>query len=176
MVSLYDLLLIFIFTIVNGFFVTAEFSLLRIPKTKLAKFKSNGGRREQKLDSIFQNFNLYISSVQIGISLTSLILGWLGIGLFVDLSQNTLSSFGLYDSVIQIIGFIVGVLIILSIHSILGEIAPKMVSIQNVEAIALNIAIPTYYFGNLMKPISVFYRKAAYYLLKTSGLNPKNIV
>lgn len=176
MVSLYDLFLILFFTVLNGFFVTAEFSLLRIPKAKLANFKGNGGRREQKLDSIFQDFNLYISSVQIGVSLTSIILGWLGIDLFVELSKDALSSFGLIDPVIRIIGFLVGVLIVLSLHSILGEIAPKMVSIQNVENVALNIAIPTYYFAQLMKPISIFYRKTAYYLLKTSGLNPKNIV
>ena len=98
MVSFFDLFLIFIFTILNGFFVTAEFSLLRIPKTKIATFKNKVGRREGKLDSIYQNFNLYISSIQIGISLTSIIIGWLGIGIFVGLTRDFLSSLGLFDA------------------------------------------------------------------------------
>lgn len=175
MVSFFDLFLILIFTILNGFFVTAEFSLLRIPKTMIATFKGNGGRREAKLDSIFQDFNLYISSVQIGISLTSLLLGWLGVGVFIELTRDVFSSLGVYQIVIQVIGFLVGLFIVLTIHSILGEIAPKMLSIQNIESIALNIAYPVYYFTKLMKPISIFHRRTAYYLLKTFRLNPQRV-
>ncbi|MFV2016727.1 MAG: hemolysin family protein, partial [Candidatus Heimdallarchaeota archaeon] len=176
MVSFFDLFLIFIFTILNGFFVTAEFSLLRIPKTKIATLKNNGGRREEKLDSIYQNFNLYISSIQIGISLTSIIIGWLGIDIFVGLTRDFLSSLGLFDALIQLLGLLIGLFIVLSIHSILGEIIPKIFSFRHVESIALNLAIPIYYFTKLMTPISVLYRKTAYFLLKTSGLNPKKVV
>ena len=87
MVNFFDLFLILIFVILNGFFVTAEFSLLRIPKTKIQSLAKNGGTREEKLKSIYDNVDLYIASLQIGITITTLLIGWIGIGLFNELRQ-----------------------------------------------------------------------------------------
>ncbi|MHA2030090.1 MAG: CNNM domain-containing protein, partial [Candidatus Kariarchaeaceae archaeon] len=108
MVNFFDLILILAFIILNGFFVTAEFSLLRIPKTKIQSFAKNGGTREEKLKAIYDNIDLYIASLQIGITLTTLVIGWIGIGFFDEISGELFSALGLNGTTSNIISFMFG--------------------------------------------------------------------
>ncbi|MHA2097700.1 MAG: hemolysin family protein [Candidatus Kariarchaeaceae archaeon] len=176
MVNFFDLILILAFIILNGFFVTAEFSLLRIPKTKIQSFAKNGGTREEKLKAIYDNIDLYIASLQIGITLTTLVIGWIGIGFFDEISGELFSALGLNGTTSNIISFMFGLFLILLIHSIFGQMAPIMVTNQQVETVALNISIPTYYYTKIVHPVTRLYRRSTYYFLKLLRFHPENVV
>ncbi len=146
----------------------AEFSLIRFPQPKVTKFENNSGRREDKLNLIYQDLNIYISSLQIGITITSLTVGWLGVELIRDL-------FNFENSSSSTLTFMLGFFVLIALFSIIGKMAPKMISRPRVESIVLNISIPIYYYAKVMNPIARIYRRITYLLLKTLNLKPESV-
>lgn len=174
MVDFLVLIFIILLIILNGFFVTAEFSLLRFPQPKITKFVENSGKREEKLNLIFQDLNIYISSLQIGITITSLAIGWLGVKFFVELIEDLFISMSLENLSSSILTFIFGFFILITLFLIMGKMAPKMISRSRVEAIVLNISIPTYYYAKVVNPFARIYQRITYLLLKTMNLKPES--
>ncbi|OLS16858.1 MAG: Magnesium and cobalt efflux protein CorC [Candidatus Heimdallarchaeota archaeon LC_2] len=173
MVDFLVLILLILFVILNGFFVTAEFSLLRFPLPKITKFENNGGRREKKLNLIFKDLNLYISSLQIGITFSALTLGWFGVTFFIELIEDLLDVIRFDNSISPTLALIFAFFLMISLYSIVGKMAPKMISRPRVDSIVLNLAIPTYYYAKLVNPFAKSYHKVTYLLLKTLRFNPE---
>jgi CBS domain containing-hemolysin-like protein len=166
MVSLSVLLLIILLVIFNGFFVSAEFAFLRLTKTRLQVIQEKKSWGAEKLQLIMKNVNHYITSLQIGITVTTLGLGAIGASFFADLVETGLDGFDLSEQTQNGISFLIGFLIVISILIIFGELAPKMITSRRIEKTALLTAIPTYWYARLLNPVTRFYSNSAIVFLK----------
>lgn len=124
----------------NGFFVAAEFALVGVRSSRIETLAASGSRAAKRLLSLLQNLNAYLSACQLGITLASLALGWIGEPAVARLLEGPLSGFS--DTVRHSVAFLVAFSIITSLHIVLGEQAPKLVGLAAAEKVALIIALP----------------------------------
>lgn len=126
---------------INGVFVAAEFAMVKVRKTRLAELADNGLRRAQSALDVTSQLDAYLSACQLGITLASLGLGWLGEPAIATLIKPLFVGFGgmsmIYTHTVSIV---IAFLIITFLHIVLGELVPKSVAIQKAEGIALATA------------------------------------
>ncbi|HEX8335761.1 MAG TPA: hemolysin family protein [Pyrinomonadaceae bacterium] len=130
----------------NGFFVAAEFALVGLRRSRIETLAATGDRRAKRLISILDNLNAYLSASQLGITLASLGLGWLGEPTVAHLLEGPLANAGLSETWIHIISFFVAFAIVTALHIVLGEQAPKLFGLQRAESVALSTALPMQLF------------------------------
>jgi magnesium and cobalt exporter, CNNM family len=131
----------------NGFFVAAEFALVGVRSSRIETLAAAGNRSAKRLLTLLQNLNAYLSACQLGITLASLALGWIGEPAIARLLERPLS--GLSDTLRHGIAFAIAFSIITSLHIVLGEQAPKLVGLAIAEKVALAIALPMQIFYKL---------------------------
>jgi CBS domain containing-hemolysin-like protein len=128
----------------NGLFVAAEFALVAVRSSRIETLLASGSKAAQRLMQLLQNLNAYLSACQLGITLASLALGWIGEPAIARLLEGPLS--GLSDTLRHGISFAVAFTIITSLHIVLGEQAPKLMGLAMAERVALAIALPLQLF------------------------------
>ncbi len=128
----------------NGFFVAAEFALVGVRTSRIETLVAAGNRSAKRLMGLLQNLNAYLSACQLGISLASLALGWIGEPAIARLLEGPLS--GLSEAWRHGIAFFIAFSIITSLHIVLGEQAPKLMGLAVAEKVALTIALPLQLF------------------------------
>jgi CBS domain containing-hemolysin-like protein len=141
---LLKLLSVIVLVAANGFFVAAEFALVGVRSSRIEMLVASGSRSAKRLMNLLQNLNAYLSACQLGITLASLGLGWLGEPAIARLLETPLSGFS--ESTRHIVAFAVAFVIITSLHIVLGEQAPKLVGLALAEKVALAIALPMQLF------------------------------
>ena len=137
-IQLIDLLIIFFLVFLNGFFVASEFAFVKVRSTQIDTLVASGSRRAKRAQYIVKHLDRSMSSTQLGITLASIALGVVGerffSAVFLGLFEAIESVFGftisISDSTLSLIAFIAGYLIITFLHVVLGELAPKSISIQ----------------------------------------------
>ncbi|MBI5386024.1 MAG: HlyC/CorC family transporter [Verrucomicrobia bacterium] len=158
--------------LLNGFFVAAEFALVKIRDTQLETLVSKGHRRAKVTRRIVRNLDAALSSTQLGITLASLGLGWVGKPVFAALLAPALKYFHVDPAQADWIAFAVGFTVITFLHIVAGELAPKSLAIQKPLATSLWIAQPLHWFYVLFYPIIWVLNHAAFWLLRRVGLQP----
>ncbi len=138
------LLSVLVLVAANGFFVAAEFALVGVRSSRIETLAASGDRAAKRLMGLLQNLNAYLSACQLGITLASLALGWIGEPAIARLLEDPLSGFS--DTARHAIAFAVGFIIITSLHIVLGEQAPKLVGLAKAERVALAVALPMQLF------------------------------
>ena len=141
---LLKLLSVIILVAANGFFVAAEFALVGVRSSRIETLVASGSRSAKRLMDVLQNLNAYLSACQLGITLASLALGWVGEPAVARLLEGPLS--GLSESWRHGISFAIAFSIITALHIVLGEQAPKLMGLALAEKIALAIALPMQLF------------------------------
>jgi CBS domain containing-hemolysin-like protein len=121
----------------NGFFVAAEFAFVGVRSSRIETLAASGSRAAKRLMDLLQNLNAYLSACQLGITLASLALGWIGEPAIARLLEGPLSG---------ITAFIIGFIIITSLHIVVGEQAPKLIGLAAAEKVALAVALPMQLF------------------------------
>jgi CBS domain containing-hemolysin-like protein len=134
------LLLVVLLVAANGFFVAAEFALVGVRASRIETLAATGSRAAKRLLTLLTNLNAYLSASQLGITLASLALGWIGEPAIARLLANPLH--GLPDPWRHTIAFFIAFSIITSLHIVLGEQAPKLLGLAKAERVALAIALP----------------------------------
>jgi CBS domain containing-hemolysin-like protein len=168
-----NLLLVLMFVLLNGFFVAAEFAYVKVRASRIDALAEEGNMRARYAQRILRNLNAYLSACQLGITLTSLILGWLGEPTVSRLLEPLLSRVGLPETAIHTISFIIAFAIITSFHITLGEQFPKTYAIRQSETITLWTAIPMILFNMLMFPFIWSLNGASNWMLRKSGIEPE---
>jgi CBS domain containing-hemolysin-like protein len=159
--------------LLNGFFVAAEFSLVRIRETQLDTLVAKNWRRAKMARHIVRNLNSYLSATQLGITMVSLGLGYLGEPIFSSLLTPVFGWFGLESSEwIKTISFIVGFSALTFLSVVVGELAPKWLTIQKPLPIALWSAYPLHWFYIALYPFNRLLNHAARFLLEKIGISP----
>ncbi|HKO42897.1 MAG TPA: hemolysin family protein [Pyrinomonadaceae bacterium] len=150
MVDALKIVLVFFLVFANGFFVASEFALVGVRRSRIDTLAKAGDKRARRLLGLVDNLNAYISATQLGITLASLALGWIGEPAIAHLIEAPLHRFvpeGLMsETLLHTISFTVAFTIITFLHIVLGELAPKTLALERAEKTALAIALPMLIF------------------------------
>src|SRR5262245_19382690 len=158
--------------LLNGFFVAAEFSMVKLRKTRIEALQDIGGPRAAILARIHNHLDTYLSACQLGITLASLGLGWIGEPAFARLLATLLSWLGIVDpEVVTGTAFFVAFLTISYLHIVIGELATKSMAIRRPESVSLWTAIPLYVFYWCMFPLIWTLNHSAFWVLRRFNLD-----
>ena len=149
---LFQLLLVFFLIAMNGFFVAAEFSCVKIRPSRLETLIQEGSRQAKYAKKLTDHLDASLSVTQLGITLASLGLGWVGEPAVATLILPITHAIGLDDVIGHTIALALAFSIITGLHIVLGELTPKTMAIQNVEKIMLSVALPMLVFHRVMYP------------------------
>lgn len=162
------LLLVFL----NGFFVALEFSLVKLRETRIKTIAQTKGWRGRILAKVHKQLDAYLSACQLGITLASLGLGWIGEPAFAKILDPLFAKTGISSpELIHSISFAFAFCTISFLHIVVGEQAPKSMAIRNPEAVALFSAGPLYAFYWLMYPAIWLLNGSANLVLRIAGLS-----
>lgn len=159
--------------LLNGFFVAAEFALVRVRASQI-EIKIKAGSRVAKITrSIMSNLDGYLAATQLGITIASLGLGVIGEGVFTDVALDLFKLFGLTitSSIVITIAHIVAFIFITVLSIVFGELAPKTLAIQRSVRTALAISTPLRIFFIVFRPIIWVLNKFANFILRMFGIN-----
>ena len=151
-----NILLIFlaiVLVLFNAFFVAAEFAMVRLRQTRIAVIKKKNGIRGKILAYVHQNLDSHLSACQLGITLASLGLGWVGEPAFAYLMEPLLRFLSVTSiASIKVVSFAVAFTVISFLHIVVGELMPKSLAIRQSESVSLWTAIPLFVFYRVMYP------------------------
>jgi CBS domain containing-hemolysin-like protein len=157
----------------NGFFVAAEFALVKVRPTQIEPLVAEGNRRATVVRHMLRHLDAYLSATQLGITLASLGLGWVGEPAFAWIIHPLISPFaGNNPQLLRSISVTVSFLVITVLHIVLGEQAPKTIAIRKSESASLLIAFPLFLFYKVTYPAIWLLNYAANGLLKLIGVAP----
>jgi CBS domain containing-hemolysin-like protein len=145
MLEVLNIVLVFLLVLANGFFVASEFALVGVRRSRIATLAQAGDKRAKRLLGLVDHLNAYISATQLGITLASLALGWIGEPAIAHLLEIPLKG-RIPDVWLHTIAFTIAFATITFLHIVLGELAPKTIALERAEKTALAIALPMQLF------------------------------
>ncbi|MCH8871337.1 HlyC/CorC family transporter [candidate division KSB1 bacterium] len=168
----FQLFVIFFFVFLNAFFVAAEFAIVKVRPSQIEQKAAEGIFAAGIAKKILDELDAYLSACQVGITLASLALGWLGEPYLASWFEPLFAQLGITQAVIHGLALGVAFTIITYLHIVLGEMAPKSLSIRLAEKTTLWIALPLYAFYKTFKPFIVVLNQSALFFIKLVGINP----
>jgi len=160
------------FVVVNAFFVASEYAMVKVQPARLRELASSGNRRAAVALHITERLGTTILTTQLGITVSSIALGWIGVPALARVLAAPFSFLGGGLFLVRILSGMIGFLTVSFLHTVLGELAPKAISVQRAEAVALWCAIPLNAFCQVSAPFSWLLNRSAECLLGTLGLRP----
>lgn len=158
--------------LLNGFFVAAEFGLVKLRQTRVRSIAKTSGLRGRLLFTVHQHLDTYLSACQLGITLASLGLGWIGEPAFARLLHPVFSLVGIdSEELIHGISFFFAFFVISFLHIVVGELAPKSMAIRMPERVSLWTAPALYAFYWTMYPAIWSLNWSSNKVLKWIGLS-----
>ncbi|MBR5913405.1 MAG: HlyC/CorC family transporter [Selenomonadaceae bacterium] len=167
---LLQFLLVAFLIAMNGFFVAAEFCCVKIRPSRLETLIQEGNKRAVYAKKLTDELDEALSVTQLGITLASLGLGWVGEPFVAELILPVTEYFGLGATLGHTISFVLAFSLITSFHIILGELTPKSMAIANSEKILLSIALPMLIFWKVMYPFVIMLNVTASFVSRHLGL------
>lgn len=170
-----NLIVVVIVFFFAAFFVAAEFAIVSVRKSQIESMLEDGEGNKKKLEmalKMVDNMNEYLSTTQVGVSLTGIILGWLGAD---TLSQIFADFFGftpLNHTTIMAISAVLGVVLLTYLEVVLTEIVPKNISIDMPMKVMMFVVRPLHYFHILFYPFVWLLNASANGIVKAMGLKP----
>ena len=156
--------------LLNGFFVAAEFAMVKLRATRVESIADQHGWRGGILRTVHNQLDAYLSACQLGITLASLGLGWVGEPAFAHLLGPVLSAVGVEsEKLLHGISFFAAFFVISYLHIVVGELAPKSWAIRKPELLSLWTAVPLYLFYWLMYPAIWLLNASANTILRIAG-------
>jgi len=164
------LLLTFSFVVLNGFFVAAEFALVKLRATQLDRLARRSDAAAVTVVGIAAQLDRYLSATQLGITLASLGLGWVGEPAIAHLLEGLAIKAGMpVTPTIHSVAVAVGFTVLTALHILFGELLPKLLAIQSAEGVALAVGRPLKAFHFLTYPALVALNAASSLLLRAMG-------
>lgn len=170
--TIINLVIFFLLIALTTVFVGSEFALVKVRSTRIERLAEEGNRSAKIVKKMIANLDYYLSACQLGITVTSLGLGWLGEPTFEKLLHPLFNLLQLPDALTTTISFVISFIVVTYLHVVLGELAPKSIAIQHTEKLALTYARPLYYFGNIMKPLIWLMNGSARVIIRMLGVDP----
>ncbi len=156
----------------NAFFVAAEFAIVRVRPTRLEQLASAGNSRAATAIQVTRKLDSYISAAQLGITLASLGVGWLGEPAFTGLVMKWLAPLGVAEATAHTVGIVVAFVLITLLHVVVGELAPKTIAINSTVPVTLWLATPLHWFYIVTWPAIWFINGLGNGVLRLIGMKP----
>jgi CBS domain containing-hemolysin-like protein len=164
---------VLVLVFLNGFFVAAEFALVKVRDTQLEPLTRKGNRRARTANFILSRLDAFLSAAQLGITLASLALGWIGEPVFSAMLGPVFSWMQLEsESLRKALSVIIGFSALTFLHISAGEQAPKWLAIQKPLPTALTISYPLLWFYWLSYPLVQVLNWTSQWMLRQFGLEP----
>ncbi|WGQ07605.1 hemolysin family protein [Pedobacter gandavensis] len=167
----FKIFLTFFLVALNGFFVAAEFAIVKVRASQIEIKAKSGNRVANIAKYITQHLDGYLAATQLGITLASLGLGWVGESVMHSLIHDMLVGFNFSEVYISSISTAIAFLFITVMHIVFGELAPKSVAIQRPVATTLFIAVPLQAFYLIFRPFIWVLNGFANMILKIFGIS-----
>ena len=164
---IFNLLVILLLVFLNGFFVASEFALVKVRSTQLDSL-AEGDRKVALARRLTSHLDAYLSATQLGITLASLALGWIGEPYVATLIRPVLVHLGVSSpGIVHAVSIAVGFGIITYLHIVLGEVTPKWLGIRKALTISLWISPPLHLFYTIFRPAIWFLQASATWIMKS---------
>jgi CBS domain containing-hemolysin-like protein len=160
------LIAVFVLVLANGFFVAAEFALVRTRRTKMQELQKEGRRGAALVIRELDDLSEYLSACQFGITLASLGIGFLGEPSIARLVEPLIGD----TTLSHVIAIAIAYVIVTALHITLGEQVPKIFAIVRAETVAVRIARPLHLFDRSMRPFIALLNRASNGLLRLVGI------
>jgi CBS domain containing-hemolysin-like protein len=171
LLSTFNLLVALVLVGLNGFFVAAEFGLVRVRESRLVQLEQEGSTRAAIARQTLRDLDSNLSVCQVGITVASLALGWVGEPAVSHLIEPLFGAVGITsERVISISAVVLGFTVITYAHLVFGEQAPKYFSIQKAEAVALRISRPLNLFRVMLTPVVYVVNASTNFVLRPWGI------
>ncbi len=155
----------------NAFFVAAEFALVRVRESRIVQLEQEGSARAGVVRETLRDLDSNLSVCQVGITVASLALGWVGEPAVSHLIEPVLASVGVgSDRVVTVVSVIIGFSVITYAHLVFGEQAPKYYSIQRAERVSLWISRPLNLFRLVFRPVVWVVNASTNFILRPWGI------
>lgn len=169
----FDIFLIVLLIGINGFFVAAEFAIVKVRSTQIETLIQSDNRRARVAKEIISHMDTYLSAAQLGITMASIALGWVGEPVLSKLMAPLIDFAGVTNpQAVHALSFALGFSIITFLHITVGEQAPKCAAIQYSKAATMSIAYPLKIFYTVFKPFIWIINVSSNLLLKMIGIQP----
>ncbi|MEX0618439.1 MAG: hemolysin family protein [Pseudohongiellaceae bacterium] len=166
------LLVAFLLVLLNGFFVASEFGLVKLRQTRVRAIARKYGWRGKYLIRVHEDLDAYLSACQLGITLASLGLGWIGEPAFARLLEPAFTMMGIVNQqLLHGLAFFIAFFIISYLHIVIGELVPKSMAIRASERVAIWTSAPLYGFYWLMYPAIWVLNHSANWILRKINLD-----
>ncbi|OKP88775.1 hypothetical protein A3842_05070 [Paenibacillus sp. P3E] len=164
--------LIILLVLLNGFFVSVEYAMVKVRSGRIDSLMEEGSKQAVAASNIVHNLDGYLSACQLGITLASLALGWLGEPAIATIVGPIVTSLGFGETSVYVISLIIAFMFITVLHIVLGELAPKTIAVNKAEAVLLLTAGAMNVFYRIMYPFIWIVKGLASGLLRIFRLSP----
>ncbi|MDP3149283.1 MAG: hemolysin family protein [Ignavibacteria bacterium] len=168
-----DILITGFLVLMNGFFVAAEFAIVKVRASQLELKAQKGNRFAILGKKIVNHLDAYLAATQLGITLASLGLGWIGEPVVskIILAVMNLTGIQMSEETAHIVALPVAFITITTLHIVFGELAPKTIAIQRSEATTLAVVYPLHFFHQMFKPFIWLLNGIANFLIRSIGFS-----
>jgi CBS domain containing-hemolysin-like protein len=174
--TLFKLIGVLALVLLNGFFVAAEFAIVKVRTTQIEPLLKSGGTKVRVAQHIITHLDRYISATQLGITVASLALGWVGEPFVADLLAPLFVLAGVTSrSVVDAGAFAVAFGAITFAHIVLGELAPKSLALRSAQRTALFVSRPLQMFATAFRPFIWLLNVSANFLVRVTGIQPLKV-
>jgi CBS domain containing-hemolysin-like protein len=151
----FGLIAIVVLVLLNGFFVATEFALVSVRRTRIQQLSTEGNRSATRVLDRIDHLDTYIAATQLGITMASLALGWIGEPALAHVLHPLIERlpFEVSSAVMHTISFVVAFSIVTTLHIVLGELAPKSLALQRPEETSLLVSEPIHWFLLIFRPV-----------------------
>jgi len=171
-INYFYLFLTFFLVLLNGFFVAAEFAMVRVRGSQLELKAKTGGPIAKLARGIIHNLDNYLAATQLGVTIASLGLGWVGQDVMTKSMLHLFLFFGvaIKSPVIITVSRIVAFIFITVLHIVFGELAPKTIAIQRSVRTVMAVSLPLRMFFIVFRPLIWMLNRFANFILKILGI------
>lgn len=162
----------FLLILANGFFVAAEFGLVTVERPDAEKAAAEGDRRASTVVESLKELSFQLSGTQLGITITSLVVGMLAEPALAELLHGPFTAIGLPERAVPSVSVIVGMLLASAVQMVIGELVPKNWAVSKPLQVARFVAGPQYAFSRLFRPVIAGLNAVANRLVRTLGVEP----
>ncbi|MER6288835.1 hemolysin family protein [Streptomyces sviceus] len=162
----------FLLILANGFFVAAEFGLVTVEATDAEKAAAEGDRRARRVAESLKELSFQLSGTQLGITITSLVVGMLAEPALAELLHGPFTALGVPEGAVSGVAVVVGMLLASAVQMVIGELVPKNWAVSKPMQVARFVAGPQHAFARLFRPVIAALNAVANRLVRALGIEP----
>ncbi|WP_018661139.1 hemolysin family protein [Heyndrickxia acidiproducens] len=170
--DIFKLVLIFVLIALSAFFVASEFAIVKIRSSRIDQLIEEGNKKAITVKKMISNLDEYLSTCQFGITVISLLLGWIGEETVSHLLSPVFTVLSLPPSLTAFVSVLISFAVITFVHVVAGELAPKTIAIQKAETITFFAVRPLIVFHRVMYPFIWTLNNSAKLITKMIGIEP----